>query len=331
MTQTQEILTSNLIKQSLAAVYSYVCTGRFYEATETLSVVQRIQPTENPLVPKFFRFIASNGQCCEPDLTQEFGKIWGGENLDGCTIEVFCDQGMGDLIQMLRYIHLLKMRWNCRIVVNCYAYFDSFQRLMSNFDFVDEFVKYHKPCDYFVNFFSLPTILTGIKVRYQYPACFSLVMQKFVPPQPHLILEKRLNDKPLIGVAWRSNPDNQLSLIKSIPDHMVKGLVSDKYDLVSLDPNACLDFMRPTKLVDLQDTAFTISGLDYIVSVDTVVLHLAGTMYAETFALIPDKCDPRWAQSGDDTVWYYSVKILRERQNWEQAIKQIKESIESLV
>jgi hypothetical protein len=340
MQTEQQIFQLNLINQSLAAVYNCIYTGRPNEAINMLEVVQRIEP-ENPLVPDFFRLIAAkSGLCDQPELAEKFGKEWGGENLDGCTIEVFCDQGMGDTINMLRYLYLLKTRWNCHIVLNCYAYFEQFERLFKDIDYIDEFVKFHKTCDYFTNVFSLPTILSGIELPIYYPAHFALVMQKGVPPQPMLPAYptfssadalNNLPEKPRVGVAWKSNPDNQLSLIKSIQLDVVENLKSPMYDLWSLHPDECPSFMNKIQLKDLYDTAAVISCLDYVISVDTVVLHLAGAMQTPTFGLIPDGCDPRWGTEGDATVWYPSVKLIRQNGDWLNAVIRAKESIESLI
>lgn len=338
--ETQQISQSSLINQSLTSVFNYIHTGRPNEAIKMLEVVQRVEP-ENPLVAGLFQLIAAkSGFAEEPDLIVAFGKFWSGENLNGKSIEVFCDQGMGDLVQMLRYIELMKSRWSCQIVVNCYAYFNEFERLLRDVEYIDEFAACHKPCDYFTNFFSLPTILSGIELPVHYPAHFSLAMEKGVPPQSRLpayatfspSVDEKINigkDKPQVGVAWMSNPKNQLSLLKSIPAKIVAELQSPLYDLWSLHPTECLSFMNKVDLIDLYDTTAAVDCLDYVVSVDTVVLHLAGTMQTTTFGLIPDDCDPRWG-TGDLTEWYPSVTLIRQEGNWLYAVREVKECLESL-
>jgi len=338
MTNSQN-LQSSLISQSLAMAYNYINTGRPNKAVEMLGVVQRIEP-ENPLVPKFFQLIAANnGLCSQPELA-EFGNLWGGENLDGATIEVFCDQGMGDTVNMLRYLYIMKERWSCKIILNCYAYFEQFKRLIEEVDYIDEFVRFHKQCDYHTNIFSLPAILYKVDLPVYYPAHFSLIMEKVVPSQPKLTAHstfstcrdviERVFEKPAIGVAWRSNPDNILSLTKSVPTNIIEQLVSDSYDLYSLDPNECPAFMKKLELRDLYDTTAAINCLQHIVSVDTVVLHLAGAVGVPTFGLIPDDCDPRWGTE-EKTVWYPSVKLARQQADWAKAVKSVKEALESLV
>jgi hypothetical protein len=329
----QQNLRSHLIDQSLAMAYNYLNTGRPSKSIEMLGVVKKIDP-DNLLVPDFFQLITAigNGFCRTTELADEFGILWSGENLNGKTIEVFCDQGMGDTINMLRYIHLMKKTWSCKIVLNCYAYFDQFERLIESLDYIDEFVKFHKKCDFQTNVFSLPAILSSIELPIYYPAHFNMVMERgFIPLQEKLIEEFHISmiDKPKVGVAWQSNKDNVLSSIKTVPVDVIEQLKSDQYDLYSLDPVECPEFMNKTELRDLYDTAIVIDDLDYVVSVDTVVLHLAGAMGATTFGLIPDDCDPRWGKE-DDSVWYPSVKLIRQQQDWSKAVNTVKEALESL-
>lgn len=346
MQTEQQIFQSKMISQSLAAAYNCINTGRPAEAVKMLTVVQNIEP-DNPLVPEFFRLIAAkSGLCSQPEIAG-FGSFWGGENLNGKTIEVFCDQGMGDTVNMLRYLYLMKTRWSCKIILNCYAYFEQFERLFKDVSYIDKFVKYHEDCDYFTNIFSLPAILSGIELPIYYPAHFSLVIQKGVPPQPMLEAwptfsaawrgvepdDREVYDPvPNVGVAWRSNPENlQLYQKKSIPVEIIERLKSDRYHLYSLCPDECPDFMKKLDLRDLYDTTAVIHGLDYIVSVDTVVLHLAGANGSPTFGLIPDDCDPRWGTEGDTNVWYPSVKLIRQDGDWSKSVDKAKEAIESLI
>jgi hypothetical protein len=99
----------------------------------------------------------------------------------------FAIKAWGDTINMLRYLYIMKERWSCKIILNCYAYFEQFKRLIEEVDYIDEFVRFHKQCDYHTNIFSLPAILYKVDLPVYYPAHFSLIMEKVVPPQPKLI------------------------------------------------------------------------------------------------------------------------------------------------
>jgi ADP-heptose:LPS heptosyltransferase len=64
---------------------------------------------------------------------------------------------------------------------------------------------------------------------------------------------------------------------------------------------------------DFAATAAAISHLDLIVSVDTAVAHLAGALGKPVWILLPARSDWRWLTDRDDSPWYPSAKIFRQR------------------
>jgi hypothetical protein len=78
----------------------------------------------------------------------------------------------------------------------------------------------------------------------------------------------------------------------------------------------------PPSLQDWEDTAALVETLDGVISVDTAVAHLAGSLGLPTLLLLECPCDWRWGQEGDTTPWYPSVRLLRRRpgQLWERLL-----------
>ena len=66
------------------------------------------------------------------------------------------------------------------------------------------------------------------------------------------------------------------------------------------------------KLHDFEDTAALIDNLDYVISVDTALVHLAGAMGVPTKLLLPYSPDFRWLLNRADTPWYKNVEIYRQ-------------------
>jgi Flp pilus assembly protein TadD len=64
-------------------------------------------------------------------------------------------------------------------------------------------------------------------------------------------------------------------------------------------------------LADWEDTARALEKLDGLISVDTAVAHLAGSLGVPTLLLLPEPCDWRWGLQGERTPWYPSVRLLR--------------------
>jgi ADP-heptose:LPS heptosyltransferase len=80
-----------------------------------------------------------------------------------------------------------------------------------------------------------------------------------------------------------------------------------------------------SEINDFYDTAKIINSLDLIISVDTSVLHLAGSLEKESWALLPKNCDWRWGQKGKKTEWYPSIKIFRQNKSkdWETVFNNV--------
>jgi ADP-heptose:LPS heptosyltransferase len=81
------------------------------------------------------------------------------------------------------------------------------------------------------------------------------------------------------------------------------------------------------------DTAAIIKNLDLIISVDTSIAHLAGTLGKNTWLIL--KCDPDWRWFLDDnkTPWYPSMSIFRQDQigSWKNPFTEIESNLEKLM
>jgi ADP-heptose:LPS heptosyltransferase len=60
-------------------------------------------------------------------------------------------------------------------------------------------------------------------------------------------------------------------------------------------------------------TGLALQQLDLLVSVDTAVAHLAGALGVPTLLMLHKHADWRWGQHGKSTLWYPTVKLLRQR------------------
>jgi ADP-heptose:LPS heptosyltransferase len=52
--------------------------------------------------------------------------------------------------------------------------------------------------------------------------------------------------------------------------------------------------------------------LDVVISVDSVIAHLAGALGKKTFLLLPEKSSFLWMNERKDSPWYPSIKIFRQ-------------------
>ena len=88
-----------------------------------------------------------------------------------------------------------------------------------------------------------------------------------------------------------------------------------------------LDWPWITESKDYDDTAALVSELDYIISVPTTVVHLAGALNVHVYCLTPEFSN--WRFGNKDMIWHKSVKIFRNKGDWKQTINQLRSCLEA--
>jgi hypothetical protein len=81
----------------------------------------------------------------------------------------------------------------------------------------------------------------------------------------------------------------------------------------------------PPPLADWEATAALVEQLDGVISVDTAVAHLAGSLGVPTLLLLESPCDWRWGATGTTTPWYASVRLVRRQrgERWGQLLEHV--------
>lgn len=265
-------------------------------------------------------------------------KKWTGQPLDGKTIIVHGEQGHGDTIQFFRYIQYLK---NAHVILHCSGdLVDIFAGHVDEIytDEPSETTTEQLPAhDYHCSILSLPYLL---KMK-EAPA-FPLKIDKSINLD-------RYSDSLKIGIVWAGNPQHpndanrscRLSYfqeIHDIPGVKLFSLVKDTRPRIyrfGHEPIDLTEGSEDMKIVDMAplmntfgNTAEIINSLDLVITVDTSVLHLAGSMGKPTWALLPWICDWRWG-SGEETIWYPSVRIFRQpsKGDWQSVFSHLKKEI----
>jgi hypothetical protein len=82
---------------------------------------------------------------------------------------------------------------------------------------------------------------------------------------------------------------------------------------------------------DFADTAGIISQLDWVISVDTSVAHLAAALGKDTWIPLPKVSDWRWLEDGSDSPWYPQVRLFRQSTagDWAPILREIRAAIEA--
>jgi tetratricopeptide (TPR) repeat protein len=284
-------------------------------------------------------------------------KRWNGvDSLEGKTILIYAEQGLGDCIQFLRFIPKLKSK-GCKIIIHCPEGLDSIVKRIegvdgtSNRDIVNNTGDEFPPYDYQCAMMSLPHLLR----------CFKYSGKPYIKPVTtkfkNFVEDEYGSGTFKIGLMWAGSPAHPHDQRRSIPlkhfrpIHDTEGITlfslqfdtrPRKYGGFEMRPGSegkIVDYSEGCegmKLIDLttmiknmEDTCTILAGLDLVISCDTAVVHLAGAMGVPCWMLLPFNPDWRWGIDGDTTLWYDSVKIFRqkERDDWPSVIKEVKKEL----
>lgn len=292
--------------QALAQINNYICTKQWHKAHSTLEIVKTIYPEHEA-----YQFFDKNQPC------ELFGKNWQGQSLDGKTLEIWCDHGIGDTVQMFRYIKKLKDSFDVTIILNCLIY-DPLKRFMEGLEFIDVFTNNHDGCDFHTNIMQLTRHHHNHSMWRDILACE-------IPEQPLIwpIVDTDF-DSLLPGLKYQSNQVDPILFEK-------KSISSENFDFeyVSLEPDA--DWQQEVEVGDIADLVAIMSRLPLVISVDTLTLHLAGSMGLPTIGLLATPSDARWGFE-ETTPWYPSVKLFRQKRPgcWEEPVNMAKKIVDSM-
>lgn len=244
--------------------------------------------------------------------------VWDGSPLDGRRVLIRCYHGLGDTLQFIRFAPLVRA---VASHVTVWAQ-PALLPLLGTAAGVDRLLPLHDgtpEAEYDVDvevmelahlFRSTPrTLPAAVPYLHADPA-----------PLPHPV------DGIAVGVVWQSggwNPRRDLppSLLAALAD--LPGVT-----LHSLQAGEARDGLPASVRVlagDVTQTARWMRAMDLVVSVDTMAAHLAGALGIPVWTLLPHAADWRWMEGRDDSPWYPTMRLFRQRRpgDWEGVVARV--------
>jgi len=262
------------------------------------------------------------------------GKEWRSQPVKGKRVLIYAEQGLGDTLQFIRFAQQIRQR-GAQVIVECQA---PLVKLLSRIPAIEAVAKNSQtpPVDLQLALLSAPQRL-GTNLAN-------------LPSTPYLTAEPSLQEEwrghlariagaasPRVGLCWTGNPrhmnDRNRSMASSHFNSLreIPGLAS-----FNLCPDApgwpdlnLRPLLRP--LVDFEETAALIANLDVVITVDTAVAHLAGAMGKPVWILLPYASDWRWLTGRNDSPWYPSAKLFRQRApgDWHEVMDRVRQQLSS--
>lgn len=265
---------------------------------------------------------------------------WDGSDLNGATILLHGEQGLGDAIQFCRYVPLVAERGG-RVVVEGRS---PLLRLLATVPGVTAVVDRDRPKsevqpdlqpEVHAPLMSLPhlfgTTLDTIPATVPY----------LYPPEPAQPLPG-VGDRPKIGLVWAGSPTHLNDAQRSLHLVQLMDLLSLPIDLYSLQKGAAAEQRHNLpesvtlhdlgdRLQDFADTASILTQLDLVVTVDTAIAHLAGALGRPVWVLLPAAPDWRWMLDREDSPWYPTMRLFRQPSlgNWDSAIAHLVQALKT--
>jgi hypothetical protein len=127
-----------------------------------------------------------------------------------------------------------------------------------------------------------------------------------------------------VGLAWsasawddtRSIPLESLEPLAKIPRvsfySLQQGSQAAAY---SSAPFRIEPYSRHTQAIELAAAAML--DLDLIITIDSMVAHLAGALGRPVWVLLKSRADWRWFDDGEDSPWYPTMRLVRQRREGE--------------
>ncbi|HKW54835.1 MAG TPA: tetratricopeptide repeat protein [Stellaceae bacterium] len=267
--------------------------------------------------------------------------MWDGSPLDGKTLVLHAEQGLGDTLQFSRYAPLMAERGGAVVL----AVQPPLRRLLGNLPGVascHEVGGAVPAFDFLMPLASLPRL-------YQTTRATIPATQGYVRAPEDAVARWRERIAPAdagrrIGLAWGGNPEqsndrNRSATLRAllplldVPGARFYNLqvgprvaeiaecgVRDR--LVDLSPH----------LIDFVETAAAMTVLDLVITVDTSVAHLAGALGRPCWVALTFLPDWRYHRSGADNPWYASQRLFRQprRGDWATVVAEIEAALRDL-
>nr|WP_315488470.1 tetratricopeptide repeat protein [uncultured Rhodoferax sp.] len=267
--------------------------------------------------------------------------LWlGEESLQGKTVLLYGEQGLGDSIQFVRYVKQVAD-------LGAHVLLEAPLQLKNLFESVEgagELVLHGQPVpvfDFHCPLLSLPlafnTTLESIPASSSYLQAEPDRIRQWANKLGHPTRKR-------VGLAWSGNAKHGNDHNRSVPLSTLLQYLPDGFEYISLQKelrdsdqsilvNAKNIRHLGTELTDFSDTAALCELMDLVISVDTSIAHLAGALGKPLWVLLPHVPDWRWLLARGDSPWYPSASLYRQAspRDWGSALEKVNDGLNGLL
>jgi tetratricopeptide (TPR) repeat protein len=270
--------------------------------------------------------------------TKAFGcPRWTGEpHPAGRTILLHAEQGFGDTIQFIRYVPLVEAL-GFNVIVEVQRGLGTLLQTIGG--------RVAEAGD------ALPAFDLHCPLM-SLPAAFATDLASIPAKVPYLVASPGISAawartlgpwrKMRVGLAWSGSPGHAADASRSMPLDALAPLLNRgdiechvvQRDLRDSDRRIMREFPNladhSAALTDFGQTAGLLAQMDLIVTVDTVVAHLAGALAIPAWVMLAHAADWRWMRDRDDSPWYPSVRLFRQKRrgDWPSVLEPVARNLD---
>ncbi|HEY3738829.1 MAG TPA: tetratricopeptide repeat protein [Bryobacteraceae bacterium] len=268
--------------------------------------------------------------------------MWQGAPLDGARLLLTAEQGMGDLLQTVRFVREVAAR-GARTQIECHG---PLSGLFERIDGVEQVVEVGSDLpahDYWLPMMSLPHVLgTTLETLKGHRTAFPYLSgdpQRIEHWRERLAAWHGLR----VGFVWSGNPKFLINARRSLAGQDVKRfcqLVRGKgvrnstetpVHLFNLQKGVPAPIGSGLIALDddpsaMDDLAAVILNLDLVVTVDTSVAHLAGALGRPVWTMLAFHADWRWMTADyAHSPWYPTMRLFRQTKqgDWSNVLEEV--------
>lgn len=247
---------------------------------------------------------------------------WNGSNFAGKRLLVRCEQGLGDNIQFVRYLPMVKSRGGTVV----FGAFKQLYSLLKDSPGIDEIVN--------ISVRTQPLVFDLYSPIMDLPGIFGTMLETIPAQVPYIHADHRKaaywrqklpGTDFKVGIVWSGSPAYKSKHLRDckLADFAPLSEI-DGVKLYALQKGGAAQqieqFAGKIPVVnlgeqfdDFSDTAAAIENLDLVISVDTSVAHLAGAMGKPVWLILT--CTPawQWLLDRDDNPWYPTMRLFRQQ------------------
>ena len=245
----------------------------------------------------------------DPALPYHLRWVWDGRPFDGRDVLVRCYHGLGDTLQFARYLPALAARARS-VTVEAQARLVPLLAQMAGMTVVPfDVARPHRPSDCDIEITELP---------------LALRLAPDAVAMPYLHWPAADLPAGTIGLCAQAG---DWDAERSIPPALLEPLCAER-PCVMLTPGATdLPCLNPQGCpFDMGATAALVAGVDLVVTVDTMIAHLAGALGRPTWLLVKAEPDWRWDPARRDTPWYPTMRLYPQaaRGDWSSVLATVR-------